>query len=137
MGSRDQYAIVCIAGGFIILFCLLSLWDMSLLGAWVEAGRLLCSIVVLFGNGKYCSPLYCDGVVLSSRQQVFYFEKTRVLRIPVGLNDHVYVTGRWWGVWAAGEPVWHFLNPPPYFDAIGVNDAASIALAQSFLHWGF
>ena len=34
--------------------------------------------------------------------------------------------------WAAGEPVWHLLNPPPYFDAIGVNDAASIGVTVIF-----
>ena len=40
--------------------------------------------------------------------------------------------------WAAGEPTWHFLHPPPSFAVTGgTTDAVSVALAQSFLHWGF
>ena len=41
--------------------------------------------------------------------------------------------------WAAGEPLAHFTSPPPLFAdvAAGSAEAAHVALAQSFLHWGF
>lgn len=41
--------------------------------------------------------------------------------------------------WAAAEPMYHFLNAPPYFGSVeaGSNEAAHVALAQSFVHWGF
>lgn len=40
--------------------------------------------------------------------------------------------------WAAGEPLYHFLNPPPYFGVEGKTVQAIVpALAQSFMHWGF
>lgn len=41
--------------------------------------------------------------------------------------------------WAAAEPMYHFLNAPPYFAGVepGSNEAAHVALAQSFVHWGF
>jgi glycine betaine transporter len=41
--------------------------------------------------------------------------------------------------WAAAEPMYHFLNTPPYFENVvpGSDDAAQVALAQSFVHWGF
>ena len=39
---------------------------------------------------------------------------------------------------AAGEPVYHYLNTPPAFDtAPGTPAAVPHALAQSFMHWGF
>lgn len=41
--------------------------------------------------------------------------------------------------WAAAEPMYHYLNSPPYFGSVepGSSDAAHVALAQSFVHWGF
>lgn len=40
---------------------------------------------------------------------------------------------------AAGEPLQHFVSPPPYYGEVqaGSPEAASAALAQSFTHWGF
>ncbi|MEE4279416.1 MAG: BCCT family transporter, partial [Halieaceae bacterium] len=41
--------------------------------------------------------------------------------------------------WAAGEPMAHFLSPPPLFADVEAasRDAVPFALAQSYLHWGF
>jgi choline-glycine betaine transporter len=40
--------------------------------------------------------------------------------------------------WAAGEPMAHFLSPPPLFGVEGGTEQAVVpALAQSFMHWGF
>ncbi|MFJ4012465.1 BCCT family transporter [Streptomyces sp. NPDC090026] len=41
--------------------------------------------------------------------------------------------------WAAAEPMYHYLNAPPYFGSVepGSDEAAHAALAQSFVHWGF
>lgn len=41
--------------------------------------------------------------------------------------------------WAAAEPMYHFMNTPPYFGdvAAGSQEAAHAALGQSFVHWGF
>ncbi len=41
--------------------------------------------------------------------------------------------------WAAAEPVAHFVSVPPLFSHItpGSEEAVPLALAQSFLHWGF
>jgi choline-glycine betaine transporter len=41
--------------------------------------------------------------------------------------------------WAAAEPMYHYLNAPPFFGDVeaGSNEAAHVALAQSFVHWGF
>lgn len=40
---------------------------------------------------------------------------------------------------AAGEPVQHFAETPPYYEGVeaGSNAARDSALAQSFAHWGF
>ena len=71
--QETNMPLFCIAGGFIILFCLLSLWDMSLLGVLVEAGFALavqyCGALAM---GSIAHLLYCDGVVLSSRQQKYF-----------------------------------------------------------------
>ncbi|MDG1013487.1 MAG: BCCT family transporter [Luminiphilus sp.] len=41
--------------------------------------------------------------------------------------------------WAAAEPIAHFVTVPPVFTDIapGTSEAVPVALAQSFLHWGF
>lgn len=41
--------------------------------------------------------------------------------------------------WSAAEPMFHFQSPPPLFDYVEPSspDAARVALAQSFFHWGF
>ena len=40
--------------------------------------------------------------------------------------------------WAAGEPIAHFVSPPPYFASTdSAHRLAVQALAQSYLHWGF
>ncbi|MDN5761489.1 MAG: BCCT family transporter [Microlunatus sp.] len=38
--------------------------------------------------------------------------------------------------WAAAEPMYHFLSTPPHFEGGGANPT-TVALAQSFAHWGF
>ena len=139
--QETNMPLFCIAGGFIILFCLLSLWDMSLLGAWVEAGFALAV--------QYCGAFWQWEVLLTfciamglcchpgSRSILGNLKKPEFSAFQWGSMIMCTLLAGGGVFWAAGEPVWHFLNPPPYFDAIGVNDAASIALAQSFLHWGF
>ncbi|MFM1653164.1 BCCT family transporter [Brevibacillus sp. B_LB10_24] len=41
--------------------------------------------------------------------------------------------------WAAAEPMYHFMSPPPLFAGVmgGTAEAVGPALAQSFMHWGF
>ena len=41
--------------------------------------------------------------------------------------------------WAAAEPMYHYMFTPPYFEGVaaGTERAAHVALAQSFVHWGF
>lgn len=40
--------------------------------------------------------------------------------------------------WAAAEPIAHFTDAPPaYADGTDSMDRAAVALAQSFVHWGF
>lgn len=40
--------------------------------------------------------------------------------------------------WASGEPLAHFMSPPPLFAGVapGSAEAVAPALAQSFMHWG-
>ncbi|MFF3273441.1 BCCT family transporter [Streptomyces chrestomyceticus] len=40
---------------------------------------------------------------------------------------------------AAGEPVQHYVETPPYYEGVksGTQQAADAALSQSFAHWGF
>ena len=39
--------------------------------------------------------------------------------------------------WAAAEPMYHFTSAPPHFGEGGDGDPVAVALAQSFVHWGF
>ena len=131
-----------ITGGFIAVFCALALFDLDRLSSLVDAGFVF--------SARYFG-LYWQVLLLAT----FLISLVLIVlpggRAVLGRLDRPEFTLFQWGsmimctllagggvFWAAGEPMAHFLSPPPLFNAqAGTADAAFPALAQSFLDWGF
>ncbi|MEF3049034.1 BCCT family transporter [Pseudotabrizicola sp. L79] len=132
-----------LTGGFILLFCLYALVDIDGLSALVDAG---------FAFSARYFGLYWQILLLAT----FLIGLVLCLlpggrSVMGGLATPEFKTFNWASMimctllagggvfWAAGEPIAHFLSTPPLFgDAPADMQArANIALAQSFLHWGF
>ncbi|TDL78449.1 BCCT family transporter [Palleronia sediminis] len=141
--GRTDKALFAITGGFIALFCTYAFFDIDGLSALVDA-----------------------GFAFSARYFGLYWQILLLATFLIGLVLCILPGGRTvmgdlaapefkafsWGsmimctllagggvFWAAGEPIAHFLSVPPVFgeDAAGQQTRAHMALAQSFLHWGF
>ncbi|MBK5932668.1 choline-glycine betaine transporter [Rhodovulum imhoffii] len=129
-----------ITGGFIALFCLTALIDLDALSQAVDTG---------FAFAARYFGLYWQALLLGT----FLIGMVLVVlpggRAVMGGRDTPEFTLFQWAAmvmctllagggvfWAAGEPMAHFLSPPPYF-ADKATPGLQAALAQSFLHWGF
>ncbi|QYX55848.1 BCCT family transporter [Roseovarius sp. SCSIO 43702] len=131
-----------ITGGFIALFCVVALIDIEFLSAIVDASFAFCA--------KYFG-LYWQVLLLATFLIGLLLIVLPGGRAIMGLATTPEFTVFQWGAmimctllagggvfWAAGEPMAHFLSPPPYFGGEGGTAEAVVpALAQSFMHWGF
>ncbi len=140
--SNLNVVLTLITGGFVSLFCLFSFFYFDTLKHTIEI--LFTSSVTFFG------AFWQTEVVLTFLIAIgLCFFKGSQARLG-RLEKPEFTVFQWASMimctllagggvfWAAGEPVWHFLNPPPNFAVTsGTSDAVSVALAQSFLHWGF
>jgi len=131
-----------VTGGFILLFCLVALFDLELLSSMVDASFAF--------SAKYFG-LYWQVLLLAT----FLIGLVLVVlpggkALMGGLTTPEFPVFQWGAMimctllagggvfWAAGEPMAHFLYSPPYFGGEGATAAdVNPALAQSFMHWGF
>lgn len=130
-----------ISAGFLLAFVVIALIDIDTLALWVRGGAhwsslmfgafwqllmlatFLVALVLAMGRA---GPLRLGGKV----PELSNFKWVAIIMCTLLAGGGVF--------WAAAEPVAHFLNSPPYFDVeAGSSQAASAALAQSFMHWGF
>ncbi|MBL4539778.1 MAG: BCCT family transporter [Oceanicaulis sp.] len=128
--------------GFCLGFCALAVFDLSALSNWVDAG----SSLVARGFGLYWQILLpaifliALAIALSPAGKIRlggrdtpefpYFQWSAMIACTLLGAGGVF--------WAAAEPLAHFLTPPPNADVSASAQAAvDVALAQSFLHWGF
>ena len=134
--------IFAITGGFIALFCLLALVDLDTLSAVVDTGfawsakffGLYWQLLLLatFLIGLVIAALPGGKAVLGGLEKPEFtvFQWGSMVMCTLLAGGGVF--------WAAGEPMAHFVSPPPYFGVEGKTAAAAYpALAQSFMHWGF
>jgi choline-glycine betaine transporter len=131
-----------ITGGFITLFCLTAIIDLDWLSSLVDVG---------FAWSAKWFGLYWQILLTAT-----FFIGLALCILPggkakMGALEAPEFTNFQWGsmimctllagggvFWAAGEPMAHFLSPPPLFGAEGQSaEAAGPALAQAYLHWGF
>lgn len=130
-----------LSAGFMATFVIAALIDLDVLAQWVRAGAHMAS--GFFGAFWQLLMLATFGVAMG-------LALSGAGRIRLGGTTQELSTFKWVAVimctllagggvfWAAAEPIAHFLNTPPYFDVTPrSSQAASAALAQSFMHWGF
>ncbi len=131
-----------ITGGFIVLFCLLALVDLDLLGAIVDASfawtvrwfgfywQLLLLATFLIGLLIAALPGGRTRLGALAQPEFTLFQWGAMIMCTLLAGGGVF--------WAAGEPLAHFLSPPPLYGGEGATLAAvDPALAQAFMHWGF
>lgn len=131
-----------ITGGFIVLFCLLALVDLEMLSGLVDTTfafaarvfglywQVLLLATFLVGLGLIVLPGGRAIMGALAKPEFTVFQWGAMIMCTLLAGGGVF--------WAAGEPMAHFLSPPPLFGGDGgTAEAVGPALAQSFMHWGF
>ncbi|MCR9221555.1 MAG: BCCT family transporter [Alphaproteobacteria bacterium] len=131
-----------LTGGFILAFCTTALIDLELLSGLVDAA---------FGWAARYFGLYWQALLLATFLIGIAICVLPGAKARLGGRETPEFTHFQWGsmimctllagggvFWAAGEPMAHFLSPPPLYGVEGKTPAAAFpAMAQSFMHWGF
>ncbi|MBR8743048.1 BCCT family transporter [Nocardiopsis sp. MG754419] len=141
-GRRPDPWVIGVSGGLLVLFVLFAL---------LSPGRVSAGVDTAFGwsarwFGAYWQVLLLATVAIST---VLAFSRYGRVRMGGALTPD-FGWFRWVAMvlttllaaggvfWAAAEPLAHYVDPPPqYADTAGGMDGAAMALAQSFVHWGF
>ncbi|MCU9849578.1 BCCT family transporter [Defluviimonas sp. WL0024] len=141
--SRIDRPLFAATGGFILLFCALALFDLDALSAAVDWGFAVSAkyfglywqllLLATFVISLVLCVLPGGKAILGARAtpEFTYFQWASMIMCTLLAGGGVF--------WAAGEPIAHFLSNPPLFGDLSADPArrAEVALAQSFLHWGF
>ncbi|MDR0208230.1 MAG: BCCT family transporter [Pseudomonas putida] len=143
--SRDiDWPLFLISGGFLGAFLLAALIDIDAVSALVNTlfawstkafglywqVLMLATFVVSLAIGfSKCGRVRLGGV--TQRPDISTFNWIAVIMCALLAGGGAF--------WAAAEPLMHFASPPPLFAGIQPHSeaAATAALAQSFVHWGF
>ncbi len=139
--SKDAMATQILSGGFFVLFVIAALIDLDWLNNAVNTA---------FGWSATAFGAYWQVLLLATFIIGLVMAFSRLGRVRVGASEPDRTTFTWIAMimctllagggvfWAAAEPIAHFTSPPPLFDVeAGSEAAASVALAQAFMHWGF
>lgn len=131
-----------ISGGVVVLFCILALYDIDRVSAWVNSAFLMSTkyfgaywqilLLLTFVIGLFLCIGRTGSVVLGGLKapEISTFQWISIIMCTLLAGGGVF--------WAAAEPMAHFTSPPPLFGGeANTIDAAYNALAQSFMHWGF
>lgn len=140
--SFINWPLFLLTAGFVLLFCVITATNMRLLSEIVDLGfqfstkyfglfwqvelliNFLVSMVIC------CLPGSQFRMGKLQKPEFSFFQWGSMIICTLLAGGGVF--------WAAGEPISHFLSPPPLFNtAPGSEAAISVALAQSFFHWGF
>lgn len=141
-GGTDK-ALFAITGGFIALFCAYAFFNIEGLSALVDSSfafsakyfglywQILLLATFLIGLVLCVLPGSRNLMGGLSLPEFNTFSWASMIMCTLLAGGGVF--------WAAGEPIAHFLSPPPVFGDLSgdVHVQAHAALAQSFLHWGF
>ena len=137
-----NWPVFIITAGFITAFCALALSDIEQLSNLINAGfawsikyfgfywQLL--LLATFVIALLLAILPTGSVRLGQRDtpEFGWFKWGAMIMCTLLAGGGVF--------WAAGEPMAHFLSPPPLYGVeAGTAQAVAPALAQSFMHWGF
>ncbi|MFB8762131.1 BCCT family transporter [Nocardiopsis alba] len=141
-GSRPDPWVIGVSGGLLVAFVLTAL----ILPAQVSAG-----VDAAFAWSARWFGAYWQVLLLATVAVITVLAVSRYGRVRMG-GDVTPEFGwfRWVAMilttllaaggvfWAAAEPIAHYVDAPPqYADVQGGMDGAAVAMAQSFVHWGF
>ncbi len=137
----DILALV-LSSGFLMIFIILALFDSKVLSNVVNSGFSFSTkyfgaywqflLFATFAIGISLSWGRTGGVRLGKldKPEMSTFQWVAIIMCTLLAGGGVF--------WAAGEPIAHFVAPPPiYGDEANVFKKAINALSQSYLHWGF
>ena len=131
-----------LSSGFLVAFVALALYDAELLTSIVNAG---------FGWSAKIFGAYWQFLLFATFIVGIGLSLGRTGSVVLGnLKSPEMSTFQWMAIilctllagggvfWAAGEPIAHFVSPPPFYGPeADVFQRAVNALSQSFMHWGF
>ncbi|MFG6667720.1 BCCT family transporter [Halomonas sp. HNIBRBA4712] len=128
--------------GFIVAFLALSFYDLNLVADSIATGfawsalmfgtyfQFLMLVTFFIAIGLVLSPAGKAKIGGLDAPELSTFKWISIILCTLLAGGGVF--------FAAGEPIYHFVNVPPAFDTDpGVPAAVPGALAQSFTHWGF
>ena len=140
--AKTDILAYALSGGFLILFVIVALIDSKMLGDMVNSGfafsikwfgaywQMLLLLTFLIGLALTLGRT--GGVKLGGNEAPEFdtFKWIAIIMCTLLAGGGVF--------WAAGEPIAHFVSPPPlYGDTTHLFTKAVHALSQSFMHWGF
>lgn len=127
--------------GFVVIFLGASLFDLSAVAAAISTG---------FAWTVKRLGAYFEWLLLANFFIALAVAASPAGRARIGRREQPdFSTFQWLSIimctllagggvfFAAGEPVYHFLNTPPAFANQSDSHAVPHALAQAFMHWGF
>ena len=131
-----------LSSGFLVAFVALALIDSKLLTSMVNTG---------FGWSSKVFGAYWQFLLFATFIVGIGLSLGRTGSVVLGnLKSPEMSTFQWMAIilctllagggvfWAAGEPIAHFVSPPPFYGPeADVFQRAVNALSQSFMHWGF
>ncbi|QIT56059.1 BCCT family transporter [Aquisalimonas sp. 2447] len=140
-GLGDPW-VLGLSGGFIVAFLVFSLIDLAQVQELVDTGhalaaeylgsfwQLLLLATFFTAIGVAVSPAGSAVMGDLDRPEMSTFRWVSIIMCTLLAGGGVF--------FAAGEPLYHFLETPPVFGVeSATHDAVAPALAQSFMHWGF
>ena len=140
-GLGDPW-VLGLSGGFIVAFLAFSILDLEQVQGLVGSGhalaaeylgsfwQLLLLATFFTAIGVAVSPAGSAVMGDLDKPEMSTFKWVSIIMCTLLAGGGVF--------FAAGEPLYHFLETPPVFGTeAGSQEAVAPALAQSFMHWGF
>lgn len=142
---KIDWPVLYISGGFLALFVIASFIDSNYVSNFVD--KSFAFSIEYFGAfyqflvlGFFFVSLYLafskyGNIRLGNQQEpeISTFKWISIIMCTLMAGGGVF--------WAAAEPMYQFINTPPYFTEKGIQsmtaEAVAPALSQSYLHWGF
>ncbi len=139
LGARGVFAL---SAGFLTLFAIIAVFDLEAIKNAVNGGftwsikyfgaywQLLLFLTFVIGIFITFSPASKEKLGGLEKPEMSTFQWISIIMCTLLAGGGVF--------WAAGEPMAHFINPPPIYGTEGGTASAVYpALAQSYMHWGF
>ncbi|MDA9877437.1 BCCT family transporter [bacterium] len=137
-----DWPVFILSGGFLLLFVVTALFDLSFLSAVVNSAfggatklfgaywQVLMLLTFIIALGVAASDSGRARLGNLSAPDISTYKWVAIIMCTLLAGGGVF--------WAAAEPMAHFISSPPLFGVESASPAAVYpALAQSYMHWGF